>query len=118
MCLESNGDLLKHDDGQFRRASRSPVVGVIAAITMRPPGDAGSASGVIKDRQAALLLDDVFSELDTQRREHLLRHVLQHEQILLTATDLSSFPQEVLGQAKLYKVEHGTLLKTSSDMPS
>ncbi len=59
--------------------------------------------------EPVLLLDDVFSELDTQRREHLLRHVLQHEQVLLTATDLSSFPQEVLNQAKLYKVEHGTL---------
>jgi DNA replication and repair protein RecF len=59
--------------------------------------------------EPVLLLDDVFSELDTQRREHLLRHVLQHEQVLLTATDLSSFPQEILTQATLYKVENGTL---------
>lgn len=59
--------------------------------------------------EPVLLLDDVFSELDTQRREHLLRHVLQHEQVLLTATDLSSFPQEILTQANLYKVENGTL---------
>ncbi len=59
--------------------------------------------------EPVLLLDDVFSELDTQRREHLLRHVLQHEQVLLTATDLNSFPREILTQANLYKVENGTL---------
>ena len=56
-----------------------------------------------------LLLDDVFSELDTQRREYLLRHVLQHEQVLLTATDLTSFPPETLTQAHLYHVKAGQL---------
>ena len=56
-----------------------------------------------------LLLDDVFSELDTQRREYLLRHVLQHEQVLLTTTDLTSFPSETLTQAHLYHVKAGQL---------
>jgi DNA replication and repair protein RecF len=57
--------------------------------------------------EPVLLLDDVFSELDMQRREHLLREVLQHEQVLLTATDLRSFPEEILRQAHIYQVVQG-----------
>lgn len=57
--------------------------------------------------EPVLLLDDVFSELDAQRREHLLREVLQHQQVFLTATDLSSFPAEILTQAHIYQVAHG-----------
>src|SRR5579859_3024936 len=56
-----------------------------------------------------LLLDDVFSELDTQRRGHLLREVMQHEQVILTATDLSSFPAEIMEQAHIYQVTGGTM---------
>ena len=61
--------------------------------------------------EPVLLLDDVFSELDTQRRGHLLSEVLQHEQVLLTATDLTSFPQEIRAQAHIYEVVGGDLKK-------
>ncbi len=57
--------------------------------------------------EPVLLLDDVFSELDFTRREYLLRQVLQHEQVLLTATDLSGFPPEILAQAHIYHVLDG-----------
>ena len=57
-----------------------------------------------------LLLDDVFSELDHLRREYLLRQVMQHEQVLLTATDLSSFPAEIMQQAHIYRVKNGTIV--------
>ena len=59
--------------------------------------------------EPVLLLDDVFSELDAQRRGHLLSEVLQHEQVLLTATDLTSFPAEILAQAHIYQVIEGEL---------
>jgi DNA replication and repair protein RecF len=54
-----------------------------------------------------LLLDDVFSELDHQRRAYLVRHVLQHEQILLTTTDLSGFPAEMLEKTHVYQIVDG-----------
>jgi DNA replication and repair protein RecF len=57
-----------------------------------------------------LLLDDVFSELDYHRREYLLRHVLQHEQVLLTTTELSGFPPEMLEKAHVYHVTDGTVV--------
>ena len=59
--------------------------------------------------EPVLLLDDVFSELDVQRRRHLLGEVMRHEQVFLTATDLSSFPEEILGQAHIYEVVGGEL---------
>ncbi len=62
--------------------------------------------------EPVLLLDDVFSELDTQRRGHLLREVMRHEQVFLTATDLSSFPEEILSQAHIYQVVEGEVRET------
>jgi DNA replication and repair protein RecF len=61
-----------------------------------------------------LLLDDVFSELDAQRRGHLLQEVLRHEQVLVTTTDLSSFPEEILGRAHVYEVVDGEVRKAGS----
>jgi DNA replication and repair protein RecF len=57
-----------------------------------------------------LLLDDVFSELDALRREYLLQQILQHEQVLITATDFSGFPQEILARAHQYRVMNGKLI--------
>ena len=62
--------------------------------------------------EPVLLLDDVFSELDMQRRRHLLSEVMRHEQVFLTATDLSSLPEEILGQAHIYEVVGGEVKKT------
>jgi DNA replication and repair protein RecF len=64
--------------------------------------------------EPVLLLDDVFSELDVQRRGHLLREVMRHEQVFLTATDLSSFPEEILGQAHIYEMVEGEVRKAGS----
>src|SRR5438445_126327 len=54
-----------------------------------------------------LLLDDVFSELDHLRREYLLQEILRHEQVLLTTTDHSVFPEEILSRAHRYQVVSG-----------
>ena len=61
--------------------------------------------------EPVLLLDDVFSELDMQRRRHLLGEVMRHGQVFLTATDLSSLPGEILGQAHIYEVVGGEVRK-------
>ena len=66
--------------------------------------------------EPVLLLDDVFSELDAQRRGHLLHEVMRHEQVFLTATDLSSFPEEILGQANIYEVVGGEVRKAPSGL--
>ncbi|MHB8597835.1 MAG: DNA replication/repair protein RecF [Ktedonobacteraceae bacterium] len=57
--------------------------------------------------EPVLLLDDVFSELDSQRRSYLLHHVLQHTQVLLTTTDTTDFPPEILEKAHRFEVIGG-----------
>ncbi|WP_170142828.1 DNA replication/repair protein RecF [Thermosporothrix hazakensis] len=59
--------------------------------------------------EPVLLLDDVFSELDHVRREYLLQQVIQHQQVLLTATDLTEFPSSILEQAHRYHVTAGQI---------
>ncbi len=61
----------------------------------------------VTGEEPILLLDDVFSELDLSRREYLLRQVLKHEQVLITATDFSSFPEEMIARAHHYQVING-----------
>lgn len=66
----------------------------------------------VTGEEPILLLDDVFSELDFSRREYLLRQVLKHEQVLITATDFASFPDEILTRAHQYQVLRGSVTRS------
>jgi len=66
----------------------------------------------VTGEEPILLLDDVFSELDFSRREYLLRQVLKHEQVLITATDFASFPDEILTRAHQYQVLNGAVTRS------
>ncbi len=61
--------------------------------------------------QPALLLDDVLSELDPQRREDLLTAVQGLDQTLVTTTDLTIAPVNALHRAMLYEVSAGAVTK-------
>jgi len=56
-----------------------------------------------------LLLDDVMSELDAQRRQQVIAIVDQAGQSLLTTTDWEDYPAEFRSRAKLYVVTMGRL---------
>jgi DNA replication and repair protein RecF len=56
-----------------------------------------------------ILLDEVMSELDLQRRADLLNFTGQSEQMLFTATDARMFPPEFVEKAEVWKVENGAL---------
>ncbi len=60
--------------------------------------------------EPVLLLDDVFSELDSRRREFLLEQIYQHEQVFITATDFTSFPKEILEQAHKRHIDSGQIV--------
>jgi DNA replication and repair protein RecF len=60
-----------------------------------------------------LLLDDVLSELDRQRRRAVLDAIADYEQVLVTATDLDRFSPEFLALAALHRVADGTVEPTS-----
>lgn len=56
-----------------------------------------------------LLLDDVMSELDPQRRVHLLASLLPEQQVLITSTSLEGFSVEFLKGACVLRVQEGRL---------
>ncbi|HEU0000036.1 MAG TPA: hypothetical protein VFQ36_04010, partial [Ktedonobacteraceae bacterium] len=86
--------------GQQRTAALSAKFGELAFMR--------AATG----EEPILLLDDVFSELDAARREYLLNQALQHEQTLITATDYSSFSEEVLAKSHRFQVIAGEIAHT------
>ncbi|MBN1937358.1 MAG: DNA replication and repair protein RecF, partial [Anaerolineae bacterium] len=59
--------------------------------------------------QPILLLDDVLSELDTDRRRYLCGQLSRVEQALITTTDLGDLTEELRGTATVYRVEQGRL---------
>ncbi|HLJ81207.1 MAG TPA: DNA replication/repair protein RecF [Ktedonobacterales bacterium] len=60
--------------------------------------------------QPILLLDDVLSELDAQRRADLLAAVRDLDQVLLTTTDAASVPEDALTHASIYRVRAGRVV--------
>ena len=56
-----------------------------------------------------ILLDDVFSELDLQRRKHLLALVTLYQQVLITATDLNCFEPSFLAGTAKFRVSQGII---------
>ena len=63
------------------------------------------------DDAPILLLDDVLSELDLTRRQHLLDFVTSQQQVIITTTDLNCFTPAFLAEASLFQVKEGTLTR-------
>ena len=61
------------------------------------------------------LLDEVLAELDHERRKDLLDQVGVCQQVLLTTTDLSLFDDDFVGNAELWKILAGQLIKPAPD---
>ncbi len=60
--------------------------------------------------QPILLLDDVMSELDSQRRDDLLDAVRDLDQVFLTVTDATTLPPAAIERAHLYTVRAGQVI--------
>lgn len=68
----------------------------------------------VTGEQPILLLDEVMSELDVNRRQYLCRQIARVEQSLVTTTDLDALSPSVLEQAALYRVTEGRLERVSA----
>ncbi len=67
--------------------------------------------------QPVLLLDDVLSELDPQRREDLLAAVRGLDQTLVTTTDLTIAPVNALRDATIFEVRNGAVIPQPTQKP-
>ena len=62
-----------------------------------------------------LLLDDVMSELDKNRREKLFEYLSKHKgQVIATTTDLVGLNISELNESEIFRIEEGKLIKSSS----
>lgn len=83
--------------GQQRTAVVSLKLAEAAVVTRR--------SG----ERPVLLLDDVLSELDGERREALLRQVAGEGQVVITSVEVGPFPPELIAGAMVWTVSDGRI---------
>lgn len=102
LCFFSNGlDLRKYgSQGQQRTAALSLKLAEIELV-----------KALIKD-YPVLLLDDVLSELDGKRQNHLLEGI-RHIQTMITCTGLEDFIKHSFPIDRMYQVENGTVRNVS-----
>lgn len=58
-----------------------------------------------------LLLDDVFSELDDEKKNNLLKYINQNIQTIITTTDLSNLDERLTKGSKLIKIDHAEVMQ-------
>ena len=59
-------------------------------------------------KRPILLLDDIFSELDTNHRAHVVE-VVSKQQTIIATVELENIPKEFLAQARILRVEDGEI---------
>ncbi|MCW5946243.1 MAG: DNA replication/repair protein RecF [Fimbriimonadales bacterium] len=60
-------------------------------------------------RVPALLLDDIFSDLDVTRRQHVLEVSRELGQVFVTATDLAAVDSYLSDNSKIFYISNGTV---------
>ncbi len=62
-----------------------------------------------KKTSPIILLDDVFSDLDNNKKNNLLKHIDKNMQVIITTTDLDSIEKNILNKAKLIHIKNGKI---------
>ncbi|MBR3198736.1 MAG: DNA replication/repair protein RecF [Bacilli bacterium] len=63
-----------------------------------------------KNTSPIILLDDVFSDLDSIKKNNLLKHINKKMQVIITTTDLENIDKRLLKKAKLINIEKGKII--------
>lgn len=58
-----------------------------------------------------LLLDDIFSELDQQKSNNLLKYINKNIQTIITTTDLNNLDRKLVKKSKLFNIKDGNIIK-------
>lgn len=69
-------------------------------------------SYVFKDicgESPVLLLDDIFSELDINKRNNLIKYLNSDMQSIITTTDLNDINDELISTSKIFKIANGSV---------
>lgn len=61
------------------------------------------------DKIPILLLDDVFSEIDEEKCNKLLKYLSKDLQVIITAVSLHQFDKNIIKNAKIFKISEGKI---------
>ena len=64
-----------------------------------------------KNEYPILLLDDVLSELDIEKRNKLLSYIKNNYQVIITTTDLKNIDENILNKSKKIHIENGKIVR-------
>lgn len=100
-------DLLIQLDGRDARSYASQGQQRTAVVSLK------LAEAAVVTRRAGerpvLLLDDVLSELDAERRGALLRRVGGEGQVIITSAEMGPFPPDLIAGARVWTVNEGRI---------
>src|SRR5213080_2455307 len=100
-------DLSIRLDGQEARSFGSQGQQRTAVVSLK------LAEAALMERRAGerpvLLLDDVLSELDGDRRSALLRRVAGEGQVIITSAEMGPFPADLITGARVWSVNSGRI---------
>jgi len=100
-------DLLIQLDGRDARSYASQGQQRTAVVSLK------LAEAALVTRRAGerpvLLLDDVLSELDAERRAALLRRVAGEGQVIITSAEMGPFPADLITGARVWTVNSGRI---------
>ena len=100
--LEDNDLLLYGSQGQIKMA--------ILALKL-------SLIDVFKDicgEYPVLLLDDLFSELDVNKRNKVINYLNKDIQSIITTTDLKNIDKRLIRKAKIYEINDGKVIQENN----
>ena len=63
----------------------------------------------ITGTKPVLLLDDIFSELDKSKKNHLIEFINDGIQVIITANDTVGISKKLLNNAKVFRIENGKI---------
>ena len=64
-----------------------------------------------KGEYPVLLLDDIFSEIDTKKRNKIIKYLLSDIQSIITTTDINDIDEKIIKEAVVYKVSNNKVTK-------
>ena len=65
----------------------------------------------IKGYYPIVLLDDIFSELDIEKRSNLLKFIKSNIQFIITTTDVKNISSKILNKASIFNLKDGKIVK-------
>jgi DNA replication and repair protein RecF len=90
-------------DGQEARSYGSQGQQRTAVVSLK------LAEAALIEARTVLLLDDVLSELDAERRAALLEGVASGGQVIITSVEAGPFPPDLIAQAMVWNVTEGKI---------